>query len=355
MTTPATSPSGQLAIMPLFIQNRRYLGNKFRLLPELGRIVKEKCSGPIRSFCDIFAGTGVVGHYFNRPERRIIANDLLYSNYVALYAWLAPEPFRAGKMQEMIRYLNALRPLEDNYVSRHYGGTYFSMENARKIGAIREEIDVIERQEQLNFKEKCILLTSLLYAMDKVANTCGHYDAYRRKLDTLNRLDLRMPHIDQDSNRFNELHCMDANRLAYSLTCDVLYIDPPYNSRQYSDTYHLLENVMKWEKPPVYGVARKMDRSAIKSDYCLKKAPQAFDELITATDCRYILVSYNNMAEKGDGRSNARITDEQILESLSKRGNPEFFEFDYRQFTTGKSALENHTERVFFVEVKRNA
>jgi adenine-specific DNA-methyltransferase len=353
MTTSAASPSGELALMPVRIQNRRYLGNKFRLLPQLEAIVKEKCGGAIRSFCDLFAGTGVVGHRFNAPDRRIIANDLLYSNYVPLYAWLAPENFRRRKLQEILRHLNALEPDGDNYMSRHYGGTYFSMDNARKIGAIREEIDVIERQEGLNFKEKCILLTSLLYAMDKVANTCGHYDAFRRKLDTWSRLELRMPYIEQEKNRFNEIHCADANQLARSLSCDVLYIDPPYNSRQYSDTYHLLENVMKWEKPPVYGVARKMDRSAIKSEYCLKRAPQAFEELIASVDCRYILVSYNNMAEKGDGRSNARITDEQIMESLSRRGDPLFFEFDYRQFTTGKSSLENHTERVFFVEVKK--
>lgn len=334
------------------IQSRRYLGNKFRLLPELDRIINEKCKGPLHSFCDIFAGTGVVGHYFNRRFGRVIANDLLYSNYVCLYAWLSPETYNGQLIRKLLGQLNALQPKDDNYASTVFGNRYFSMDNAQKIGAIREEIEQYATQYSLNFREKSILLASLLYAMDKVANTCGHYDAYRRKLDMLGKLELRLPAIQQQINTANEIHCDDANKLVNSIACDILYIDPPYNSRQYSDTYHVLENIMQWKKVPVYGVAQKMDRSDLKSHYCLKKAPQAFDELISKAKCRYILVSYNSMGEKGNQRSNARIADEEIMASLSRYGTPEYFSFDYKCFTTGKSAFEDHRERVFFVEVK---
>lgn len=344
---------GDLFSSPLYIhiQSRRYLGNKFKMLKHLEDIIKERCSGPIHSFCDLFAGTGVVGHYFNQPGRKIISNDLLYSNYVSLYAWLSPEKYNKFKIVELLRHLNNLKPFDENYVSLNFGGRYFSQDNALKIGAIREEIEALSEAEGLNFKEKSILLTSLLYAMDKVANTCGHYDAYRKKLDTFDGLELKVPFISQKKNICNEIFCEDSNRLIRSIKCDLLYIDPPYNSRQYSDTYHLLENVVRWDKPPLFGVGLKMDRKSIKSDYCIKKAPAAFDELITCSQCRYILVSYNNMAEKGDGRSNARISDEDIFKSLSKRGRTEYFEFDYRHFSTGKRSIDNHTERVFFVEV----
>ena len=58
---------------------------------------------------------------------------------------------------------------------------------------------------------------------------------------------------------------MDSNELVKNIEADLVYIDPPYNSRQYCDAYHLLENVARWEKPEVFGVARKMDRSTMKS------------------------------------------------------------------------------------------
>lgn len=81
---------------------------------------------------------------------------------------------------------NNSEPQEENYVSKNFGGTYFSEYNAMKIGYIREQIEMLS--EEINYREKAILITSLLYAMDKVANTVGHYDAYRRKLDSLREI-----------------------------------------------------------------------------------------------------------------------------------------------------------------------
>ena len=56
----------------------------------------------------------------------------------------------------------------------------------------------------------------------------------------------------------------DANELVREIRADLVYIDPPYNSRQYCDIYHLLENVARWERPEVSGVARKMPRDELK-------------------------------------------------------------------------------------------
>ncbi len=328
------------------IQSRRYLGNKFKLLNFIREIVEKRCK-EYKSFCDIFAGTGVVGNEFNHSDVRIISNELLYSNYVSLCAWLSPGQFDRAKIAEYIHMLNNIRPVKENYVSHYFGGTYFTIDNARKIGAIREKIEELT----LRFKEKCILLTSLLYAMDKVANTCGHYDAFRKTLDTTTPIRLLAPDIRQDENKRNEIHHEDANGLIRKIKMDVLYIDPPYNSRHYCDSYHLLENIITWKKPKTFGVARKMLRSDLKSQYCLKEAPKAFDDLISNADCRYILVSYNNMAGKGNQRSNARIKDEEIIRILSKRGGTEIFETKFKRFTTGKSKIEGHTERVFFCKV----
>jgi adenine-specific DNA-methyltransferase len=330
----------------LQIQSRRYLGNKFKLLNFIKEIVEKRCKG-YKSFCDIFAGTGVVGNEFNDSNIKIISNESLYSNYVSLCAWLYPAQFDGEKVVEYIDALNRICPSQENYVSEHFGGTYFTIENARKIGAIREKIEELS----LNFKEKCILLTSLLYAIDKVANTCGHYDAFRRILDTVTPIKLLVPDIRQDKSRQNEIYNEDANNLIRRIKMDILYIDPPYNSRHYCDNYHLLENIVTWKKPRVFGVANKMLRSSLKSQYCLKTAPRAFEDLISSANCRYILVSYNNMAEKGNHRSNARIKDKEIIRILSKKGKTEIFETEFKSFTAGKSKIEGHTERLFFCEV----
>ncbi len=188
------------------------------------------------------------------------------ANYACLQAFLGVDKNMQKSVTEKINYLNNLENDKDNYFSEHFGGTYFSEENARKIGVIREEIEEIVESDD----EKYILICSLLYAMDKVANTVGHYDAFRKKLDMLQAIKLLTPDIDYSHNQNNEVYKEDANALIKKISCDVLYIDPPYNSRQYSDAYHLLENLAEWKKPKVVGIGKKMDRSHIKSHYCLK-------------------------------------------------------------------------------------
>ncbi|MDD5433622.1 MAG: DNA adenine methylase, partial [Candidatus Pacebacteria bacterium] len=337
----------------LQIHNRRFLGNKAKLLGFIGDIVADKCRG-YYSFCDIFAGTGVVGHYFNRPDTKIISNDILDSSYTSLRCWLNTKNYNREKISNIIIHLNGLQPKKENYVSEIFGGLYFTKENAQKIGAVREEIDRLEKTNEISQEEKKILLTSLIYAVDKVANTVGHYETYRKKLDTIQSLRLLLPDIDPKNNQHNEIYQKDANQLAREIACDVLYIDPPYNSRQYGDSYHLLENIVTWEKPKVEGVAKKMiNREHLKSRYCLKGAVYAFEDLIQNAKAKHILVSYNNTGEKMNERSNAKIPDNRIIEILKDRGDVEVFERDYKAFTTGKSEAPNHAERVFYCKVTK--
>ncbi|MBW1650591.1 MAG: DNA adenine methylase [Deltaproteobacteria bacterium] len=328
------------------LQNRRYLGNKYKLLGFIEKIVNEKCSD-FNIFCDIFAGSGVVGERFNKKNIKIIANDFLASNYIPLKAFLETSKIDFEKIKKKIMLLNNLKANKENYFSKHFKRTYFTLENTIKIGAIREKIDEIA----IDDNEKAVFISSLIYAVDKVANTVGHYDAYRKKMDTTNPLRLLMPDFNPGNNANNKIYKEDANRLIRKISCDVLYIDPPYNSRQYSDIYHLLENLTAWKKPPVYGKAKKMDRSHIKSEYCLKTASKAFNDLILNARCKHILVSYNNTGESKNKRSNARISDEQIINILKSRGKVEIFERAYKAFTTGKSKAGGHTERIFYCNV----
>ncbi|WP_035810648.1 DNA adenine methylase [Jeotgalicoccus saudimassiliensis] len=331
------------------INNRRYLGSKYKLLNFISKVVEENCEN-VHTVADIFGGTGVVADRFKAEGKKIIVNDILYSNYLSYWTWFSSEEVDYKKLENIIKDFNNVVVTKENYVSKHFGGTYFTEDNARKIGYIRECIEQLS--DSLTFREKAILITSLLYAMDKVANTVGHYDAYRRKLDSLGKLNLLVPEIDGIKNQENKIYQKDANILVREISADLFYIDTPYNSRQYGDAYHLLENIAEWKEQEVVGVAKKMvDRAHIKSDYCTQKAPKAFEDLVSNIHGKYILVSYNNMAEKGVGRSNAKISSEEIVEILQKRGEVQVFETDFKVYTTGKTNIEGHKELLYLCKI----
>jgi adenine-specific DNA-methyltransferase len=335
----------------LNIKNRRYLGSKYKMLEFIWDVVNRNCSG-IETVADIFGGTGVVADLFKLEGKKILINDILYSNYLSYMTWFSDEEIDYKKIEALIKEFNETEVKEENYMSINFGDTYFTLENARKIGFIREKIESLS--SSLRFREKAVLITSLLYAMDKVANTVGHYDAYRRKLDSTKQIKLLVPEFKDELNKGNIIFQEDANQLVRKINADLIYIDTPYNSRQYGDAYHLLENVAEWKKPPVSGVAKKMiDRHHIKSDYCTLKAPEAFTDLISHIESKYILVSYNNMAQKGVGRSNAKISSEEIIDTLSTRGDVKIFDMDFNVFTTGKTNISDHKEILYLCTVTR--
>lgn len=326
------------------INNRRYLGNKYKLIPFIKRVVENECKN-INTVADIFAGTGAVASAF--IDKKIITNDIMYSNYICHVAWFSSEHYSEEKIIKIITHYNNLKVIEDNYMSDNFSNTYFSLDDCRKIGFIRQDIEDKFNSGDINARERALLITSLLYAMDKIANTCGHYDAYRQGVEFEKHLELYVPQPEPDVNENNVCYNMDTNELAQEIEADLIYIDPPYNSRQYCDAYHLLENVARWEKPEVFGVARKMDRTALKSDYCTQKATVAFENLINSIHAKYILLSYNNMANKGNDRSNAKISDDDIMKILSKKGKVKVFSEDYKAFSTGKSDIQANQERLF--------
>ena len=326
------------------INNRRYLGNKYKLLPFITKVVNEECSD-INSVADIFAGTGAVSSAFT--DKVLITNDLMYSNYICNYAWFGAEEYDPQTIIDCVIRYNSLCDLEDNYMTDNFSDTYFSRDDCAKIGYIREDIECLYENGSINKRERAILITSLLYAMDKIANTCGHYDAYRKGVVFEKTLELYVPLAEIHNTADNKCYNTDANELVKDITADLVYIDPPYNSRQYCDAYHLLENVARWEKPEVFGVAKKMDRSTMKSKYCTRSATEAFEQLIKDINAKYILLSYNNMAAKGNDRSNAKISDDDILRILKQKGEVKVFSESYKAFTTGKSDIDDNQERLF--------
>lgn len=333
------------------ISSRRYLGNKYKLLPFIKGVVDRHCLN-VNSFFDVFAGTGSVASAFTNC--RLIVNDLMRSNYITALAWFSSEIYNKSKVIDILEYFNHFdASQENNYFSDNFSDTYFSRIVCQKIGYIRDTVDEYLNVGEINQREWAVIITSLFYAMDRIAATCGHYDSFIQGANLPQEINLRLPNIFYNLAPDNIILNTDANTIAGTIECDVAYLDPPYNSRQYCDAYHLLENLALWEKPEVFGVARKMDRSQMKSSYCRTTAASQFEELVNNLNARYILLSYNNNGKRLQVRSNAKISDEDIFRVLSARGEVKIFTTDYRPFSAGKGENTGNQERLFLCDVQR--
>ncbi len=332
------------------IHNRRYLGSKSKLLDFIEDVLEKECAN-CDTFLDLFAGTGVVANKFFL-KKKIIVNDLLHSNYHSYQTWFGKGKISKQKLIKTIKYLNDTKVKSDNYFSKNFSNTFFTLNNARKIGFIREHIKILSDTKKINSREESVLLTSLIYAADKVANTCGHYDAFRKKIDKKTEIQLGLPEFNENKHLYAEIYSEDSNSLIKKIRADIVYIDPPYNSRQYGDAYHLLENLVDWKKPKLIGVAKKFaDRRRIKSSYCTKEAPKVFLDLVSNIKAKYIIVSYNNTEKKGDGRSHAKISKKELIRILKTRGEVKIFHHKHPQFNAGKTNVENHQELLYVCKV----
>lgn len=331
------------------LHNRRYIGNKQKLLDWIFSIIKQDCKN-VESFTDIFAGTGIVSSVAISQYKEVILNDFLYSNNIIYKAFFEQKSFDEDKINNIIRNYNNINSddLEENYFSKNFGGKYFSHNSARIIGFIRENIE--ENKENLTDKEYSILIASLLYSVDKIANTVGHYDAYFKKHHIEDKFFLKPIEPIKSSNKIS-IFKEDANKLVNQINTDLVYIDPPYNSRQYSRFYHVLENLTKWNKPKLHGVALKPEPENM-SDYCRISAKKRLYELVHSIKTKYFAVSYNNTYNSKSNSSKNKITLEEIEEILNSIGTTKIYEKEHQQFNTGKTEFDNHREYLFITKVK---
>jgi adenine-specific DNA-methyltransferase len=329
------------------INNRRYTGSKAKLSTWILDKISKNCSGEI--FADIFAGTGIVGSEASFKYPKIILNDLLFSNEIIYKAFFINANVDEKKLNIFVEKFNSIDPqkISDNYFSLNFGGKYFEYDDAKKIGKIREIIEI--EKSNLSEKEYAVLISSLLYSVDKIANTVGHYDAYFKKNKMRSLFVYKLINYTPRNSEFF-IHRRDANELAANIYADIVYIDPPYNSRQYSRFYHLLETLTKWDKPELYGVALKPTPENM-SEYCRATAKEQFIDLIKRINCRYIVVSYNNTYNSKSKSSKNKITLDDIKNELSKIGKTKVSHMSHRCFNAGKTNFDDHKEFLFITEV----
>jgi adenine-specific DNA-methyltransferase len=329
------------------LQNRRYIGSKHKLIEWIFSTINNECLER-GSFADIFAGTGIVAAVATKHFDKVIVNDFLYSNYAIYKAFLGNDYWDRAKIENILNEYNKIdgNSLEDNYFSDNFGGKYFSRKSSRLIGFIREDIE--RNKRNLTDREYNILITSLLYSIDKVANTVGHYETYFKKEHFEDNFCMRP--ISPIKAKEMTIFRQDSNELAKKIEADVVYIDPPYNSRQYSRFYHVLENLTKWEKPDLFGTALKPKEENM-SDYCKVTAKIRLAELINDIKAKYLVVSYNNTYNSKSNSSKNKITLEEIEKILSSKGKTKVFEKDYRHFNAGNTDFKNHKEYLFVTKV----
>jgi adenine-specific DNA-methyltransferase len=331
------------------IESRRYIGSKAKLTKWiLESILKEakNCS----SFTDLFAGTASVAKSAFDYFENVKVNDILYSNNIIYKAYFGKGEFDKDKLQEVLNTYNKIVPesIKENYFSKNFGNKFFEKDVSKLIGYIRDDIE--KRKKEFTDKEYSILLASLIYNIDKLANTVGHFDAYIKKPIRKRELKLRL--IEPGEFDGVEIFQEDANSLVTKIKSDIVYIDPPYNSRQYSRFYHLYETLIKWDKPKLFGVALKPEPENM-SLYSTVKARDTFENLINNIDSKYIVVSYNNTYNSKSNSSENKIKLEEIEEILNKRGKTKILECSHKFFNSGKTEFNNHKELLFITKIKR--
>lgn len=279
----------------------RYIGSKLRLINFIQDTIGKYCRDSLheKTFCDLFAGTGIVGRSFSPFVSKVIANDLEKYAYVANYVGL--KGFDESVVAYHINKLNELEGTKDSTLFHAYsengdcGRLYFSEENGKRLSAARKYLSEI--QGTVGMKEYMAILFSIMDAADKVANTMATYGAYAKKLkaNSLKKIEFVIPKIAKNASSNNLVYCSDANECIKYIKGDILYLDPPYNNRQYGSNYHVLNSIILGEAPETDSVTG-MDKDFYnRSDYSITKSVEgALDELIANADFEWIFLSYNN-------------------------------------------------------------
>lgn len=348
-----------------------YIGSKQTLIPFLNDVYRKIAVGDEKSFCDIFAGTGAVGRHFKRLGLRVIANDVQYYAYALNKAYIEiNEPPRFARLREkysakidsrspapddsvaaVLAFINDL-PGRRGFIARHYGPDgnrlYYTRENAEKADRIRQSIALWRRQGLITEHEYFYVLCSLLEAIDQVANTASVYGAYLKKVKPSARRPLALRPLELSNHVSGcEVFNRDANELIEEVECDVLYLDPPYNHRQYGANYHVLETIAAYDGPRLSGVTGMRDY--VRSKYCQpKSARRALEEVVRKARAKHILLSYNDEGLLGL---------DEIREILSSRGKPSVFQKAYSRFKAdnGREYRRDATvEYVHYVRVIKN-
>jgi adenine-specific DNA-methyltransferase len=315
-----------------------YIGSK----QKLSSFIKETIFNVVGTnlstlvFCDLFAGTGSVGRNFKPFVKQVIANDVEFYSYVLNRNYIGNS--EQLKLTTVFEQLNSLKGVK-GFIFQNYSenGTenrlYFSEGNGQKIDAVRQQLTLWKNTQYISEDAYYYLLASLIESADKVANTASVYGAYLKKLkkSAQKSIEIKPAKFEISKNQhlvFNE----DGNMLIKKIKGDILYLDPPYNARQYGSNYHVLNTIAKYDAFKPQGKTGL--RNYYRSSYCKKnEVKKSFEELIKNANFNYIFLSYNN---------EGLMTENEVSNILKKYGKYSLKTINYQRFKADKTENRNH-------------
>mgnify|MGYP006331004563 CR=1 FL=1 len=327
-----------------------YIGSKLKLCQDfLPTTIKSICGKDLsdKVFCDIFAGTGIVGRTFKTSVKKVIANDIEYYSYVLNKNYIENH-YEIENKNKLIDKLNSLPLIDNGFIYKNYclSGSgerqYFSDNNGKRIDTMRTEIENWRLQRLISDNLYYFLLCSLLESADKVANTASVYGAYLKNLKKSAQKELILEPANFELNEnehivFNK----DANELIKEIEGDILYLDPPYNARQYGANYHLLNTIAEYKSFEPKGKTGLRNYS--RSKYCsLNTVKEEFENLIKSANFKYIFLSYNN---------EGLMSVENVKNILSKYGHYDLAQTDYQRFKADSNRFNKADSTIEYLHV----
>lgn len=339
----------------------RYIGNKRRLLDYIGDVVAE-CGLRSGTAFDAFAGTASVGRELKRRGFAVTSCDLMTYSYVFQRAYielderpgfdalLEREPAlraacsrKADRMNAVLRFLDREIEPRTGFITTHYspdaddpdneGRMFFTPANARRIDGIRLALHEWLAAGALSSGEFHLLLATLLEGADAVANTTGVYAAYVKSWqpNALRDLRLREPDLVTGTGLACRAIKGDARAALEEVgPIDLLYLDPPYNSRQYRSYYHVPEVIARgWfdEPPEPRGKTGLISGPELSSAWSTRRGcVGALDEILAVADARWILLSYNSEGIIPDGEI------ERLFRAHGRAASYRVFDRDYGRY-----------------------
>jgi len=330
-------PIKYIKINDVYSMNRiGYIGSKHKLSDWIFEEIAKRTDKSFISFADIFAGSCAVTDAALSHGYSTISNDLeMYSHVIAR----GLQCQYSDQISTIIDRLNDVEPMS-GFMTEMYSPSgnrmYFTTENAMKIDAIRAEIEKYKNEEYYYF-----LLASLITSADSVKNTSVIMGAFLKQFKkTAEKILILKPIHERQSNTKLKCYCKDAAQL--KVNADIVYIDPPYNARQYGGNYFILNQIIN----PIPGKGITGVCEYNKSNFCRKNAVmESFNELLSSITARLIVISYS---------SESLISKEDMMKLLSAFGDIEVVEKIHKRFKA-KQMDSNPTiyEYLFFVRQRQ--
>tara|TARA_R110002020_G_scaffold117108_5_gene267809 strand:- start:23220 stop:24227 length:1008 start_codon:yes stop_codon:yes gene_type:complete len=315
-----------------------YIGSKHKLSNFIFETVAGTCGDNLsqKTFCDLFAGTGIVGRNFKPHVKQVIANDVEYYSFVLNRNYIGNQTL--FDYDKLITELNNLKG-KKGFIFQNYsengkaGRNYFTAENGQKIDAVRLQIEAWKKASEISEEQYFFLLASLLESADKVANTASVYGAYLKHIKTSASKKLVIkPAIFQQSENSHQVFQQESNKLIKKIKGDILYLDPPYNARQYGANYHLLNTIAKYDTFVPKGKTGLRDY--YKSDWCRTgEVLKSFEELVENAQFPYIFLSYNN---------EGLMSQKEVQTVMERFGKYTLKTKKYQRFKADKTENRNH-------------